>query len=196
MPPFSLILTIFVIANPIGYIPAILAQVKQFPFTKQRWIVIRESFFALLLGFFFQFCGNAFLSILNVQSYAVSICGGTILFLSALEMIFPLRGKNGENACEAVVKEPYIVPIATPFLAGGGLLTVVMLYSQQWPAVTISLAITAAWVGVFSVMMIAPYLYRLIGTKGFAILEQVMGMITVMLSLDLVVSGFGKFLQR
>lgn len=190
MPPFSLILTIFLITNPIGFTPAILAQVKRFPLKRQRIILFRETFIALLLAFFFQFCGEAFLMLLHINGYSVSICGGVILLLSSLEMIFSSHEENREGAGA----EPFIVPIATPFFAGAGLLTIVLLYAQQWPATTLSLAIAIAWLGIFVVMALAPYLYKAIGKRGFKVVEQVMGMVTLMLSVDLIVNGFGAFL--
>jgi len=192
MPSFSLIATIFILTNPIGYAPAILAQVKQFPFEKQKSILLREASFALLIAFFFQFFGEAFLSLLHVHSFAVSICGGIILLLSSLGMMF--SEKEDEHYKEEA-KEPFIIPIATPFLAGGGLLTVVMLYSQQLAPSVISLAIVLAWIGVFAVMFAAPYGYRFLGRRGFAVIEQIMGMITLMIAVDLLVHGFGHFFQ-
>jgi multiple antibiotic resistance protein len=154
---------------------------------------MRETFIALLIAYFFQFCGELFLKVLHVKIYSVSLCGGTILFLSALQMLFSRHEKEVDPVRGEA--EPFIVPIATPFFAGGGLLSIILLYAQELPAASLSLAIALAWVGVFVVMFLATYVQKALGTRGFKVIEQIMGMITLMLSVDLLVSGFGRFVQ-
>lgn len=189
---FSIALTLFLVANPIGNSPGILALVKDFPFEKQKKIMLRESLFALGIAVFFQFFGEVFLEHIHVKPYALSLCGGILLFLVALNMIFPLRGSENNQHLK---QEPYIVPIATPLISGPGLMTMIMIYSRQEDNdIKIFSSICLAWVGVTLVLLFAPYLQKILKNRGLLALEQLMGMILAMISMQMIVKGSSLFL--
>lgn len=190
----TLATTFFIIANPIGNSPAILTIVKDFPLARQRIILLREGALALLLAIFFQYFGEHFLNLLMLKDYTIALCGGILLFLIALDLIFPDHSGDADLTQKA---EPFFVPIATPLLAGPSLLTVVMLYSRQIPiGLTVSLGLCFAWIFVLVILMITPYLQRILGNKGITALEQLMGMILSMISTEMVVSGIRLFMQN
>lgn len=188
----QLALTFFIITNPIGNSPAIIALIKDHTVREQQKILFRESMFALILALFFLFLGEAFLNCLNIQNYSLKISGGILLFLVAIKMIF---SSCNESESEKQKKDPFIVPIATPLLSGAGLLTIIMLYSKQeaneWK---IMLAILIAWIGITAVLVAAPYMQILLGKRGLAALEQLMGMIMAMIAMEMLVTGFSLFL--
>lgn len=191
----TLATTFFIITNPIGNSPAILTLVKDFPIAKQRYILLREGFISLLLAFFFQFFGEAFLNLLMLKDYTISLCGGTLLFIVALDLIFPDHSKDLKDKIKK--QEPFFVPIATPLLAGPGLLTVVMLYSRQVPNnLTLSLALICSWVFVSIILLITPYLQKILGKKGIVALEQIMGMVVAMISMEMIVNGVRLFINQ
>lgn len=189
----SIALMFFLVANPIGNSPAILAIIKDFDFQRQKIIMFRESIFALSLAVFFQFFGDDFLRLINVEGYSLGICGGTLLFLVALSMIFP---KHENDASQSVKQEPYFVPIATPLITGPGLMTMIMIKSQELQNNMLILgAILIAWIGVTFVLVTSPYLLKLFGRKGLVALEQLMGMLLALMSMAMIVNGFQKFYQ-
>lgn len=172
----------------------ILTLVKDFPFDRQKRILLRESLIALALAIFFQFFGEAFLSALAIQSYAVTLCGGVMLFFLALNMIFPNMSTEQQEG--RLQEDPLIVPIATPLIAGPGVLSVVMLFSQQEnDPIKIMGAILIAWIGVTAVLTGAPYIQKVLGRRGMITLEQLMGMILSMLSTDMLVRGMALFIK-
>lgn len=192
---FSLALTFFLVANPIGNSPAIIALVKDFPFERQKHIVLREAIFALIIALFFQYLGEIFLSLLNIKDYAVTITGGLLLLLVAFSMIFVERSPTGESNHRPRA-EPYFVPIATPILSGPGLLAIIMMKSKlEQNDLKISLAILLAWAGVIGVLMAAPYMQKLLGKRGLVALEEVMGMIVALIAIEMLVKGMNLFLQ-
>lgn len=189
----SIALTFFLVTNPIGNIPVIVALVKDFDFEKQRKIIFRESIISLIVALFFQFFGEIFLGLLNIQTYTVTICGGILLFIVALSMIFskPSSGKQSTSQ-----KEPFIVPIATPILSGPGLMAIIMLYSRKEDSIVlITSAIFIAWIGVIGVLAIAPYLQKVLGKRGLIALEQLMGMILAAMSMGMIVNGVALFIK-
>ncbi len=190
----TLVLTFFFIANPIGNAPAIIALVKDFDFEQQKRILIREGFFALLIALFFQYFGEFFLGALNIKDYALTLSGGILILILALDMIFNI----GEPVVtdKRVKQEPYFVPIATPILSGPGLMAIIMLKSKQESNnILVTSAILMTWIGVMLVMLIAPYLQPLIGKKGLVALEQLMGMILTLISMQMIVRGAAMFLE-
>jgi multiple antibiotic resistance protein len=189
---FSMALTFFIISNPIGNTPAIAAILKDFPFDRQKMIMLRESFFALAIALLFQFVGDRFLRLLDIKEYTVSIAGGILLIIVGLQMIFPKKPVK----VEALKQEPYLVPIATPLITGGGLMSSIMLFSSlanDW--VLVSGAILLAWVAVIPIMLSAPYIQRIMGDRGLAVLAQLMGMLLILMSAQLVVNGFALFMK-
>lgn len=189
----QLALTFFIIANPIGNSPAIIALVKDYDFRRQRWIIMRETFIALLIAIFFQFFGKGFLDLIHVEQYALTLCGGILLFLVALSMIFSIPSSQQNPHLK---QEPFIVPIATPILTGPGLMAIIMLKSvQEANNIKILSAILLAWAGIFIILALAPYLQRVLGKRGLMALEQLMGMILALIAMQMCVTGAELFLN-
>jgi multiple antibiotic resistance protein len=189
---FALSLTFFLVANPIGNSPAILSLVKEYDFERQKKIMLRETFFSLLLALFFQFCGEFFLGMLKISDYALSLTGGAVLLLVALQMIFHQPEENAKTQKQ----EPYIVPIATPLISGPGLMTMIMINAREEKNnLVISLAIFIAWAGVALVLLGAPFLQKIIGRRGLAAVEQVMGMVLGLISAQMIVEGSHLFIK-
>ncbi len=192
MSVFQLAFIIFIITNPIGNCPAVIALIKDHGIKDQQRILLRESIFALILAIFFLVLGETFLSGLQIQNYALSMSGGVLVFLISLKMIFSIRS---DDTIERPKQDPYIVPIATPLLSGAGLLTMIMLYSKQeqndWK---VFFAILIAWIGVTAVMVTAPYLQVILGKRGLAALEQLMGLFLAMMAVGMMVKGASLFL--
>ncbi len=189
---FTITATLFLIANPIGNSPAIIALIKNFSFERQRKIMLRESVFALVIALFFQYFGEIFLSQLNIQQYSVSLCGGILLLIVSLNMIF---SPHADAAAASKQKEPLIVPIATPLISGPALLTFIMLFTQKEAPLKITLAILLSSIAVGGILMIAPYLQKILHQSGLGALEQLMGMILSMMALEMIVQGTTLFIK-
>ena len=189
----ALALTFFLVANPIGNSPTILALLKNCDFARQRKIMFRESIFSMLLAFFFQFFGEVFLKLLHISHSALTLTGGLILLMTALSMIF----QEPEDVAKPQSKrEPFIVPIATPLLSGAGLMTMIMVSAAAEPSnLKISLAILIAWFGVTIVLVTAPYLQKVMGKRGMSALEQIMAMLLGLMSFEMLIKGLDLFLK-
>jgi multiple antibiotic resistance protein len=190
----SLALTFFLLADPIGNIPAIAALTKNIPVKKQKWIMFRESILALLFAIAFQFLGEPFLHFFGIPDYNVSLAGGVLLFVVGFQMIF---GEQLHEKEDQEVRDPFFVPIAVPLVTGGALLSSIILYSNlinnPW---MISGALMIAWLGVIPILMTAPLIQRAAGKRGILALEQLMGMLLIFISIQLFVDGMINFVQK
>jgi multiple antibiotic resistance protein len=192
MSVFALALMFFLIVDPIGCIPSIVALIKDYEFKQQAKILLFEAIFSMIIALFFQYFGELFLGILQIKDFAISLTGGILLFLVAYGMIFS-KDKEDESGVKVRKQMPFIFPIATPLLSGPGLLTIIMLQSRIEPAWKITLAIVIAWAGVIVVLAVAPFLQKILGKTGLAVLEQVMGIIVAMLAVQMLTKGLTLF---
>ena len=187
----SMALMLFFMANPIGNVPVFVSLVKEFEFHRQRWILFREAVFSLLLAYFFLFLGEPFLNSILIEPYTVTLTGGVLVFLISLNMIFPVytEGK-GEKP---ITREPFIVPIATPLLTGGGCFALILVLAKQAPLANVSLAILLAWIPVILVVVASVYLQKILGKRALIAIEQFMGMLLLMMAIQMLSKGLHNF---
>ncbi len=184
---FGLVATFFFVANPVGNTPAILACIKDLPFDRQKKVMLREAIIAFLLAVFFAISAQGFFHLIVVKQYTISITGGVLLLLVALSMIFP---PDVTTEKPPLKKEPFIVPIATPLISGPGLLSIVMLKVEELGGQSVVLlALCITWIGVTAVLLTAPFVMKIFGRRGMIALEQLMGMIVSMLSMQMILNG-------
>jgi multiple antibiotic resistance protein len=178
---------LFLIANPIGNVPAIINLIKDFDFEIQKKIMLRETLLALAIALFFQYLGTPFLNSLEIKKYTLSTCGGVLNLIVALNMIFP---KPTSISTQTIKQVPILVPIATPLITGPGVMTNIMLFSAgKYTPLTLSSSILLAWVGVSIVLILAPYIYKTLGQRAMIAVEQLMGLMLAMMSVEMLVKG-------
>src|SRR6516164_4904707 len=136
---------LFLVMDPLGNIPFFLPALATCDPKRRNWVVVRELLIAFAVMTAFLFAGATVLRLLNVTEPALTIAGGVVLFLIAIRMVFPSPERSME---EKIDGEPFIVPLAIPYVAGPfTLATVVLLMSHEpgrWPEWL--LALTIAWV--------------------------------------------------
>lgn len=194
MSTLAIALTFFLVANPIGNSPAIIALIKDLEFERQKRVMLRESLLALLLALFFQYLGEVFLSELEIRVYTLRLSGGILLLIVSLGMIFSSSQKK--TATQTLKREPLFVPIATPLITGPALLTIIMFIAKQErnnPKVSLAIGIT--WIGVTASLLAAPYLNRILKERGLAALEQLMGLFLTLMAVGMIIQGSIEFTE-
>lgn len=193
MTVLSIAFTLFLIMNSLGMAPAILVLVKDYSETKQRKIIFREMLIALVIMLLFNYLGDIFFRWLQISQTTIQMAGGLVLFLIALKMIFP--GVRGHDEPVETV-DPFIVPIATPLIAGPSVLATIMFYAHEATQVTMLSAILAAWIASTLILLSAPFLKRVVGDKGLNTFERLMGLILTLLAVQMFLQGFSRFLTK
>lgn len=191
-PIFTLTLSLFFLMDAIGNIPVFIAILKKYPLKKQRWIIVRELTIALLTMITFYFGGNFFLDSLGISKETVRIAGGIVLLIISLKLIFPSR----ENEEKEDIKEPFIVPLAIPLIAGPAILASLMIYSgQDIKTFDVVLSILIAWSLSTLILLCAPFLQKILGHRGIAALERLMGLILILISIQMFIDGIDGFIS-
>lgn len=186
-----LVLTI----DPLGNVPSFISILQPVPAARRRPIIVRELCIALAIMLAFLFLGRQLTSLLGIHSEAISIAGAIVLFLIAIEMILPGRGRRSDGGDEP--DEPFIVPLATPLVAGPSTLATIILITSQWRGglwVGVG-AVLIAWGIAFVTLLAAPVIMRLLRERGARAVERLMGMLLVMLSVQMFLNGLGKYLH-
>lgn len=185
---------LFLIMDPLGNLPIFLSILKHIDKKRRRAVMIRELLIALFVMLLFLFLGEQILGFLNLKQEAVSIAGGVILFLIAIKMIFPTEGGlTGLAAGE----EPFIVPMAIPLLAGPSILASLLLLAHQNPDKMFewSAALIIAWGVSAFILMFYELFNRILGEKGLAAVERLMGMLLIMISIQMLLDGIADYLK-
>ncbi|BBO29255.1 MAG TPA: Marc family transporter [Alteromonas sp.] len=196
MDTWSAAVMLFLIMDPLGNLPIFMSVLKMIEPKRRRFILIRELLFALVILYVFLFSGQAVLDFLNVKQETVSIAGGIILFLIALKMIFPVKGASPIGL--AAGEEPYIVPLAIPLIAGPSTLAALILLSNQSPdrMGDWALALGAAWIVSAAILLFSGVFHRILGERGLAAMERLMGMILVMIAIQMFLNGVGTYFSH
>lgn len=192
---FSAAALLFLVMDPLGNIPFFLSALKNVEPDRRLRVVMRELLIALSVLVLFLFLGQHLLDSLEISEPALTLSGGVILFLIALRMIFP----TAENSMrEDVASEPFIVPLAIPYVAGpSALATELLLMSREparWPEWL--LALFLAWSVSSAIILAASRLQRVLGEKGVIALERLMGMILVAVSIQMLLTGIRTAIAR
>lgn len=188
-------ITLFFILDALGAVGMVVTIIRPFSPARQKAILRREMLISFLIMCFFYFFGGVLLEVLAITQPAVQITGGIIFLFFALSLLFPKYDDETETKSQ---QEPFIVPIATPIIAGPSCLATIMLFSHENNSgVLVTLpAIFLAWFGTALILMSSPIILRFMGKIGIAVLERLMGLICVMLAVSMFVGGLQAFTQN
>lgn len=183
---FAIALTLFFVIDALGNIPTYLSLIKPLDKKQQRKIAIRELLFALIIMVCFHYVGEVLLTLLGVSKTTVQISGGIILFLIALRLIF----SKEESKIRWNAPKPFIVPIATPIIAGPSVLAVIMIFAQDSPHdLMIIGAIFVSWFFSSILFLFADPIYRLVTEKVLLAAQRLMGLIVAIIAVQSLLVG-------
>ena len=188
-------ISLFFMLDPIGNVPVLTGFVKDFTPVRKRFIMIRESLFALVLMLLFLFFGKHILGAIGVEQQALSMTGGVVLFLIGLRMSMPKEGEP--STAYSPENEPFIVPIAVPFIAGPGVLAMLMLLTAKGalPIWGNFIAVLTAWAGSTIVLVIGQSLMKHLGNKGMDACQRLMGLVLTAMAVQMFMNGFREFMR-
>ncbi len=190
MSTLSATLLLLTIMDPLGNVATFVSALRPVPPERRLRVIARELMIALGILIFFMFLGQRLLGLLQLKQEALFMSGGIVLFLIAIKMIFPPARREDEP-----VDEPFIVPLATPMIAGPSVLaTLLVLVSTQperwwqWFA-----ALMLAWSITAAVLLCAPAIARVLKEKGSLAVERLMGMLLVMVAVQMFLNGLEHY---
>lgn len=192
---FSMSLILFLIMDPLGNIAPFQRCLSGVAKRKRNSVLARELLIALAAMIFFFFLGDFLLDILVISEATARLTAGTILFLFAIRILFP--SENSTRKTVQAEKDPFIVPLAIPLIAGPSLLATIMIFSHVDPlAPILFFAIGIAWVATAVLLFFSKQIYSVVGDNGLIALERLTGMILVLLSIQRFLEGVELFMKQ
>ena len=191
----SATILLIVITDPLGNIPPVLAALRGVDAGRRRLVVLRECAIAFAVLLLFMLFGRQFLALLSLSEETLKIAGGVILFLIAINMIFP--GSGAKIAGGEPGSEPFIVPIAIPLVSGPSAMVTVMLIAGSDPgrmvewvgALVITIAVSAL------VFLLSARLQRILGHQVITAFERLMGLVLTAISIEMLLGGLSTFIR-
>lgn len=187
----SMTLIFFLIMDPLGNVAYFIEVLNHIPQKQQKWIIIREMLIALGVMIFFYLLGDIIFDFLELSDASVSLTSGVILFLVAIKIIFP-TSKSTRIPPQAD-REPYIVPLAIPLIAGPAMLATVLFFAHKY-GVEVMGAIVIAWFLASMVLVFSKQLMKSCGRNGLLAIERLMGMILILLAIQRFLEGINSFM--
>lgn len=179
--------------DPLGNIPFFLSALQRVPAERHALVVRRELLIAYAIMIVFLFAGGPLLAVLSISEEALTLSGGIILLLIAIRMVFPPVGGTHED----LAGEPFIVPLAIPYVAGPSVLATLMLIMRgnqsRWPEWLG--ALTLAWLATAAILIAARRMQKWLGERAMIAMERLMGMILVAVAVQMFLSGLQKYFR-
>jgi small neutral amino acid transporter SnatA (MarC family) len=178
----------WVMMDAVGTVPIFVGVLKHFEHKRQRIIIIREMTIALGIMILFLIFGQGALKLLNIDTATLQIAGGTIIFLIALRLLFSHPSKTEEKP---VLREPMIVPLAVPSIAGPGILAAISLWVGLGEDKLYVLGgILIAWGLSLPIVLLASLFKKFLGDNGLIAVERLFGYLIALISIDMAINGF------
>jgi multiple antibiotic resistance protein len=181
------LVTLLVIMDPIGTAPLFISLTSSQSARRRRLSALQAAGAAggLIIGF--AVFGRALLAALRVSVPSLTIAGGLLLLLVALEM---LRGEQGEAEGRGNVA---LVPLATPLLAGPGAIAAIMVLSGRYTGVGgrvgLLLGVLVSVAAVAAALLAAGWFARVLRPAAIHMLSRILGLLLAAIAVQLVVNG-------
>jgi multiple antibiotic resistance protein len=191
--------TLFVVINPFGVLPAFLAATGALPGATQRRIAVVAVLVAFAVLLFFVAAGGFLLEKLGISLRAFQIAGGIVLFVVALEMVRGEAHVDVMGPGTGSVHRLAIYPIAIPKIASpGAMLAIVLLVDddrydvveRSLTAATLILVLALTLV----ILLAAAPISRVIGDTGASVIGRVLGIILAALAVNTILTALGSWL--
>lgn len=185
--------TLFVIMDPLGTIPAFLALAgHETPAARRRlaWQAVAVAGGVIAV---FALFGQQILAYLGISLPALQGAGGLLLLLVALELL------TGREANAAPVQEVNValVPLGTPLIAGPGAIVATIVFARQahgWGAyLSIALALLAVLAVLYLALRFSVFLLRLLRPGGIHLLTRVFGLLLSAIAVQLIAESAHGF---
>ena len=179
--------TLFVIMDPIGMAPIFVALTADRSPRSRRLAALQAAAAAGAIVVVFALFGRLVLTYLHVSLESLTIAGGLLLLLVALEMF---RG-SGDTPVDT--ENIALVPLATPLLAGPGAIAAVMVLTQRYAdfggrlgviaGVLAAIALTAAG------LLMAGTVARVLRPAAVHLLTRIFGLLLAAIAVQLVLDA-------
>lgn len=178
---------IFGVMDPVGNVPMFLTLTGKMDRKTQQSLATGAVIRAGVILVVFVFLGSAILHAFQISIESFRIAGGLILAILGLQILF---GKEHEVSPGAG-GDISVVPLATPLIAGPGMITSAVILAKEYGYVLTLAGIVANLILTRVLFRYAYLVLRLLGEKGALAFAKVMGLIIVAIGIEFIRSALG-----
>lgn len=190
-------ISLFVIVDPLGSASVFAAITKDVSKKDARNIAIKGVLIAVSILMVFAFIGESLLHHLGISLPAFRVAGGTLLFVTAFQMIMGAKGADhfAEDVASGKqsVSSLAVFPVSIPLLAGPGCMTAVVLHASAVSGLSgasiVASAIIAVQLIALVTMLMSVKLVSIIGHTGSSIAARIVGVLLAALSVQFIADG-------
>lgn len=188
-------LLLFLVIDPFGNLPFVLAVTSDTAAAQYRRIILRETLLAWLVLAAFTVAGDHILGYLDIAPASLMVAGGVILFLISLKMIFQSAAEIFDSDYR---DDPVLFPVAIPSLAGPSAITTVMILHSQQQVGTEQLLLALLFVLTMTctIFLLGRRISDLLGRRGIRAAEKLMGLLLNLVAVNMLLLGVRDFLAN
>jgi len=191
----TLYLKLFFMMTPFFVLSVFLILSKSLNSSEKKRVILKLSITVLVISLVFLIFGQYIFSLFGITLDAFKIGAGTVLFLSALEMI-----KGDTEMPEGTNKRGgdfAIVPLAIPVAIGPGVIGILMVIGAELKSFTDFMSVTASLIAavlsIAAVLLFSNKIQQLLGQQGLEVLPKITGLFVSAIGAQIVFSGVKGF---
>lgn len=197
----SAFVTLLLVVDPVGLVPAFLAVSSGMDDKDKRAIVLRAPLIAASILVVIALIGNWLLRQLGIGIPAFQIAGGLLLFGVSYRMIFGDRphrdAREADKAMSEHASDVAVFPLAIPLMAGPGAIATTLLLTGSAADAT-RLAVVIAIILLVCLLCMVSFTFagliaRSLGRTGNAVLSRLLGILLAAYSVQFVLNGIAAF---
>lgn len=201
------LLGLFAVANNFPAIGPFLSLSQGVPKRQVRCVIAVATCSSLLIMLGAYFLGTAVLLFFGIGVSAFQIAGGLLLGASGLSMLNAQDpGDSQEKSCDisrmdmGMMTSSAIVPISLPLTTGAGTMSTITVYANSATSVNHRVELFAAiWAMALIIGLLFVFAARLtlvLGNVGMTVLIKVMGLFTMAIGIQFIVTGSSTILEQ
>ena len=191
----SVVVTFFVIMDPLGTVPIFIGLTRKEKVNKQKQLALQAVLISFLVIIIFALFGNQILGFLDISLPSLQASGGLLLLLVALEL---LTGKDAEPSKTGDVSVA-LVPLGTPLLAGPGAIAATIIFVRQSESVadfiTILLGLVVVHVILYLFLRFSIPVMRIVGRGGITVATKLAGLLLAAIAVQMIVGAIAEFVK-
>ncbi|MFW6413450.1 MAG: MarC family protein [Oceanicaulis sp.] len=188
----------FAMLNPLAAMPVFLSLTEGEDEASRRRTAITATIATIVACFAVALVGRQVLGLFGIAIDSFRIAGGILLFNIALTMISGARhassaGAERERGQMQKIDNPAIYPFTIPMTVGPGTIATLIIFSEQVTSpvraglfAAVILIVVAA---LFTALMIAPMIDRVVSQSARTVSVRIMGIILAALAVEFVITG-------
>ncbi len=177
---------VFGVMDPVGNIPFFLMFARTLGDKEKEKFARSAIIYAGCILVVFMFLGNAMLNVFEISIGSFRIAGGLVLVVLGFAVLFNIElGKKKE----VTEKEPSIIPLATPLIAGPGMISLVIILAKEYGYFLTFTGDLGDLLLSYVIFRLAPYILKVFGKKELAVFANMMGLILMAIGIEFIRSA-------